>query len=92
VVSSRSPVFCACEQSGLRLSGVREDGGSSPVDSAVVGALQRGQWSLGDLLSRLHHSPQAFAVHSSGAAVAHGDAAEQDDINNAAVEAAKDCR
>ena len=34
----------------LGVGGVLEDGGGSPVDSVVVDALQRGQWSPGDLL------------------------------------------
>ena len=39
------------EQSMLGVGGVFEDGGSSPVDSAVVDTPQRGQWSPGDLRS-----------------------------------------
>ena len=48
----------------LGVGGVFEDGDSSPVDSAVVDALQRGQWSPGDLLCSLYRSLRAFAVHS----------------------------
>ena len=51
-----------CEQSVLGVGLVFEDGGSSPVDSAVVDALQRGQWSPGDLLSSLYHSLQVSKV------------------------------
>ena len=61
----------------LGVGGVFEDGGSSPVDSVVVEALQRGQWSPGDLLSRLYHSLQAFAVQSISAAVPDGDTTAQ---------------
>ena len=39
------------------------------VDSAVVDALQRGQWSPGDLLCSLYNSLQAFAVQSRIAAI-----------------------
>ena len=44
------------------MSGVFDDGGSSPVDSAVVDALQRGLWCPGDLRRSLYYSLQAFAV------------------------------
>ena len=40
----------------LGVGGDFEDGGSSPVDSVVIDALQRGQWTPGDLLSSLYHS------------------------------------
>ena len=39
----------------LGVGGVFEDGGGSPVDSEVVDALQRGQYSPGDLLHSLYH-------------------------------------
>ena len=45
------------------------DRGSSSVNSAVVDALQRGQWCPGDLFGCLHHSLQAFMVHGCCAAV-----------------------
>ena len=60
------------------------------MDSAVVYALQRGQWSPGDPLSVLNHSLQAFAVHGCDAAVPHSDAAGQDALHDAAVEVAED--
>lgn len=60
------------------------------MDSAVVDALQRGQWCPDDPLSALDHSLQAFAVHGCGAAVPHSDAAGQNALNNAAVEVAED--
>lgn len=59
------------------------------MDSAVVGALQRGP---GDLPRSLHHSLQAFVVPSRNAAVPHGDAAGQHALNNPAVEVAEDLR
>ena len=65
------------------MGGVFEGGGSSPVGSAVVDALQRGQWSPGDLLSSLYHTLQAFAVQSRSAAVLDGGAAGQYALNNA---------
>ena len=46
----------------LGVGGVFENGDSSPVDSAVVDALQRGEWSPDDPLSCLDHSLQAFAA------------------------------
>ena len=42
-----------CEQTVLGVGGVFEGGGISPVDSAVVDVLQRGQWTPGDLLHSL---------------------------------------
>lgn len=36
---------------------VFEGGGSSPVDSMWVDALQRGRWRPGDLFSAPHHLP-----------------------------------
>ena len=63
----------------LGVGGAFEDGGSSPVDSAVVDALQRGQWSPGDLLRSLYHSVQVFAVQSRSDAIPHGDG--QDALN-----------
>ena len=53
----------------LGVGGVLEYGGSSPVDSAVVDALQRGQWGSDDLLCSLYHSLQSSAVQSRNAAV-----------------------
>ena len=47
----------------------------SPVDSAVVDALQRGQWSPGDLRSGPNPSLQATTVRSSSAAVSRRDGA-----------------
>ena len=69
---------------------VFDDGGSSSVDSAVVDALQRREWSPDDPLSCLHHSLQVFAVHDSGTAVPHSDATGQDTFNNTAVEIPED--
>ena len=60
------------------MSGVFEDEGSSPVDSAGLDALQRGQWSSGDLLDSLFQTLQAFAVQSRSAAIPDGDTAIQD--------------
>ena len=62
------------------------------MDSAVVDALQRGQWRSGDLLCSLYHSLQSSAVQSRGAAVPDGDTAGQDALNNAAVEVSEDLR
>ena len=76
----------------LGVGGVFEDEGSSPVESAVVEALQRGQWSPGDLLRSLYHCLQAFVVQSRSAAISDGDTASQDALNNAAVEVAEDLR
>ena len=53
----------------LGVGGVSDDGGSSPMDSAVVDALQRGEWSPDDPLCCLYHSLQALTVHDSGPAV-----------------------
>lgn len=72
------------------MGGVFEDGGSSPVDSVVINALERGQWSPADLLRSLYRSLQAF-VQSRSAAVTDGDTAGQDALNNAA-EVAEDLR
>ena len=46
----------------LGVGGLLEDGGSSPVDSVLVDALQIGQWTPGDLLSSLYCSLQAFDI------------------------------
>ena len=59
------------------------------MDPVLVDALQRGQWTPGDLLSSLYCSLQAFEVHSRSAAVPHGDTGGQDALNNAAVEVAE---
>ena len=56
------------------------------MDSAVVDALQRGQWSSGDLLDSLYHTLQAFAVQNRSLAAPDGDIAFQDALNNAALE------
>ncbi len=61
----------------LWVGGVLKDGGSSPVNSAMVNGLQRGQWSPDDLHSSLHHSLQMFAVPHCCAAIPHSDAASQ---------------
>ena len=62
------------------------------MDSAVVNALQRGQWSPGNLLSSLYHSLQAFADQSRSAAVPDSDTAGQDHRSNASLEVAEDLR
>ena len=74
----------------LGVGGVFDNGGNSPVDSVVVDALQRGEWSPDDPLSCLYHSLQAFVVHDSGTAVPHSDATGRDALNNAAVEIPED--
>ena len=79
-----------CDQSMLGVGGIFDDGNSSPVDSAVIDALQRGDWSPDDPLSCLYHSLQTFAIHDSGTVVPHSDAAGQDALNNAAVEIPED--
>ena len=76
----------------LGVGGVLEYGGSSPVDSAVVDALQRGQWGSDDPLCSLYHSLQSSAVQSGSAAVPDGDTAGQDALNNGAVEVSEDLR
>ena len=76
----------------LGVGGVLEYGGSSPVDSAVVDSLQRGQWGSDDPLCSLYHSLQSSAVQSRSAAVPDGDTAGQDALNNAAVEVSEDLR
>ena len=73
------------------MGGVFEDRGSSPVDSVVINALQRGQWSPADLLCSLYHSLQASVVQSRSAALTDGDTAGQDALDNAA-ELAEDLR
>ena len=62
------------------------------MDSGVVNALQRGQWSSGDLLCCLYHSLQASAVQGRSAAAPDGDTTGQDALNIAAVEVAEDLR
>ena len=77
----------------LWVGAVLYDGGSSPVDSAVIDAVQRGQWGPGDPLSCLYHSLQAFAVHGRSAAVPRADAVGQTALHDTAVEVAEDlCR
>ncbi len=76
----------------LWVGGVLKDGGSSPVNSAMVNGLQRGQWSSDDLLGSLHHSLQTFAVPHCSAAIPHSDATGQNALNNTAVEVAEDLR
>ncbi len=76
----------------LWVGGVLKDGGSSPVNSAMVNGLQRGQWSPDDLLGSLHHSLQTFVVPRCSAAISHSDAAGQNALNNTAVEVAEDLR
>lgn len=56
----------------LGVGGVHDDGGSPPVDSASVKALQTVQGSPGDVARSLHHSPQAFAAHDGGTGVPPG--------------------
>ena len=57
------------------------------MDSVVINALQRGQWSPADHLGSLYHSLQSKA-----AAVPDSDTAGQDALNNAAAEVAEDLR
>lgn len=68
----------------LRVSGLFDDGGSSPVDSARVNVLQRGLCSPGDFCGRVHHT-----LHSNSA-VSLGKAVGQDRVNDAVVEVAQD--
>ncbi len=73
----------------LWVGGVLKDGGSSPVNSAMVNGLQ---WGPDDLLGSLHHSLQMFAVPHFSAAIPHSDAAGQNALNNTSVEVAEDLR
>lgn len=68
---------------------VIEGGGSSPVESMWVDALQSGRWRPGDLFSAPHHSLRAFAAHCFSAAVPDGTTAGQDALDDAAVIAAR---
>ena len=76
----------------MHAGGVLEYGGSSPVDSAVVDALQRGQWGSDDLLCSLYQSLQSSAVQIRSAAVPGGDTAGQEALKNAAVDVSEDLR
>lgn len=67
-----------CPAWGEQSEVILDNGGCSPVDSAV-GAMQRHQGSVG----RLHHFLQACAARDDGAAVLHRDG--QDGLDNTAV-------